>query len=217
MDRGFSTGGMQYGYDKIPVFDPSGAKDADGRPIVIGRRIHINDEEAAVIRRIFEWAADGVGLATIVDRLNREGVPGTGGKRWNKTPVDRILKNERYLGLQIYGQRAVERDPSTGKKIMRPRPRSDWKVIRRPEMRIVSDELWERTQATRKAVREAVAPKDNLAAARAASTTRSTCSQGLENVASAAAPSPASAAGRGVRDLGAHGPGRTARAPARTG
>jgi DNA invertase Pin-like site-specific DNA recombinase len=27
MDRGFSTGGDQYGYDKIPVFDPSGAKD----------------------------------------------------------------------------------------------------------------------------------------------------------------------------------------------
>ena len=166
MDRGFSTGAMQYGYDKIPVFDPSGAKDADGRPIVIGRRIQVNEEEAAVIRRIFEWAADGVGAASIVDRLNREGIPGTGGKRWNKTPVDRILRNERYLGRQIWGQRSVEREPSTGRKILRPRPRSEWKVIDRPELRIVSDDLWARTQATRQAIREAVAPKRNLARGR---------------------------------------------------
>jgi hypothetical protein len=42
---------------------------------------------------------------------------------------------------------------------MRKRPRSEWKIIERPQMRIVSDELWERTQAARKEIREAVAPK----------------------------------------------------------
>ena len=46
---------------------------------------------------------------------------------------------------------------------MRARPRSEWKVIERPEMRIVSDDVWDRVQATRKAVREAVAPKAPLA------------------------------------------------------
>jgi site-specific DNA recombinase len=76
--------------------------------------------------------------------------------------VSRILKNERYLGRQIWGQQAVEREPATGRKIMRDRPRSEWKVVERPNLRIVSDELWERTQATRREIREAVAPK-NLA------------------------------------------------------
>jgi DNA invertase Pin-like site-specific DNA recombinase len=84
MDRGFATGAMQYGYDKIPVFDPSGAKDPDGRPVVIGRRIQVNEDEAAVIRRIFEWAADGVGVASLVDRLNRDAIPGTGGNGGSK-------------------------------------------------------------------------------------------------------------------------------------
>jgi DNA invertase Pin-like site-specific DNA recombinase len=163
MDRGFSTGAMQYGYDKIPVFDPSGATDPDGRPVLIGRRIQVNLDEAAVIRRIFEWAADGVGVPSIVDRLNREGIPGTGGKRWSNSPVDRILKNERYLGRQIYGQQEVEREPYTGRRIMRHRPRSEWKVIERSEMRIISDELWARTQATRKEVRERVASKNGAA------------------------------------------------------
>ena len=150
---------MQYGYDKIPVFDPAGAKDADGRPIVLGRRIQVNEEQVSVIRRIFEWAAEGVGVASIVDRLNREGIPKTRGKRWSNSPVNRILKNERYLGRQIYGQQAVEREPSTGRRIMRNRPRSEWKIIERPEMRIIPDDLWARTQATRKEVRELVAER----------------------------------------------------------
>ena len=162
MDRGFSTGARQYGYDKVPVFDPSGRKDVDGRPLMLGKNIEINEEEAAVIRRMFSWAADGVGLATIVDRLNRDHIPGSGGKRWTKTPVSRILTNERYLGRQIWGQKAVEREPSTGRKIMRDRPRAEWMVQERPELRIVSDDLWERVQQTRKEVREAVAPKHNL-------------------------------------------------------
>src|SRR5687768_8347312 len=79
LDRGFSTGARQYGYDKIPVSDPSGRKDPDGRPALVGREIRVNEDEARVIRRIFQWAADGVGVATMVDRLNREGIPGTGG------------------------------------------------------------------------------------------------------------------------------------------
>ena len=141
------------------MFDPSGAKDPDGRPLVIGRRIQVNPDEAKVINRIFEWAAHGVGSATIVDRLNREGVPATRGKRWNKSPIDWMLRNERYLGRQIWGQRPVEREPSTGRNIQRARPRREWKVVQRPDLRIISDELWERVQATKKAVREAVAPK----------------------------------------------------------
>jgi len=67
MDRGFSTGAMQYGYDKIPVFGPSGATDADGRPLLIGRRIQVNPDEAKVINRIFEWAAGGIGVGWLTD------------------------------------------------------------------------------------------------------------------------------------------------------
>jgi site-specific DNA recombinase len=163
MDRGFSTGARQYGYRKIAVTDDSGKKDAHGHPVSIGTRIEVNHSEAKVIRRIFEWAAEGIGLASIVDRLNTEGIPGSGGKRWTKTPVGRMLKNERFLGKQIWGQQSVEHEPGTGRRIMRDNPRDEWRVEDRPDLRIVSDELWERVQQTRAAVREAVAPKQNLA------------------------------------------------------
>jgi DNA invertase Pin-like site-specific DNA recombinase len=163
MDRGFSTGARQYGYRKTLVPDPSGRKDAGGRLIPLGTRIEVNEEEAKVIRRIFEWVADGVGLTTILERLNAEGVPGTGGKRWSKGALTRVVKNERYLGRQIWGQQSVEHEPGTGRRIMRDNPRHEWKITERPELRIISDELWERAQKTRADVRAAVAPKRNLA------------------------------------------------------
>jgi site-specific DNA recombinase len=163
MDRGFSTGARQYGYRKILVPDPSGRKDSGGRLIPLGTRIEVNPDQAKVITQIFEWAADGVGVTTITDRLNTQGIPGTAGTRWTRTPIFRMLKNERYLGRQIWGQQSVEHEPGTGRKIQRNNPRSEWKIEERPELRIISDELWDRVQKTRAEVREAVAPKRNLA------------------------------------------------------
>src|SRR5262249_39712405 len=139
MDRGFSTGARQYGYRKVVVPDDSGKKDAHGHPVSIGTRIEVNPSEAKIIRRIFEWAAEGVGLASIVERLNAEGIPGSGGKRWTKTPVARLLKNERFLGKQIWGQQSVEHEPGTGRRIMRDNPRSEWRIEDRPDLRIISD------------------------------------------------------------------------------
>ena len=48
-------------------------------------------------------------------------------------------------------------------RIRRDNARSEWRVEERPELRIISDELWERTQGTRREVRKIVAPKQNLA------------------------------------------------------
>ena len=87
MDRGFSTGARQYGFRKILVPDPSGRKGAHGQPVPLGTRIEVDPDEAKVIQTIFEWAAEGVGLTTIVERLNAKGIPGTAGNRWSKTPV----------------------------------------------------------------------------------------------------------------------------------
>ena len=39
------------------------------------------------------------------------------------------------------------RDPDTGKRVSRNNPRSDWVSVDVPELKIVSDELWERVQA----------------------------------------------------------------------
>jgi hypothetical protein len=52
------------------------------------------------------------------------------------------LRNERMTGRQILGQRRFERRPGTNQKVPRPLPRSEWRVTERPDLRIVSDDLW---------------------------------------------------------------------------
>ena len=70
-----------YGYDLI-----------DGQLVV-------KEDEAAVIRRIFDLYLQGVGKQNIANILNAEGVPRRyGQKKWHHTTVDYVIKNERYMG-----------------------------------------------------------------------------------------------------------------------
>jgi DNA invertase Pin-like site-specific DNA recombinase len=163
LKRGFATGAKTYGYRTVPVPDPSGKLDADGHPVLLGKGIEVDETQADVIRRIFEWVAQGTGLSTVVKRLNAESIPGTRGKSWSKGAVETVVANERYLGRQIWGQQSVEHEPGTGRRIMRDNPRDQWHVVDRPDLRILSDELWNRAQTSRAEIRAIVASKGGFA------------------------------------------------------
>ena len=69
------------------------------------RQITINEEQAAVVRLIFEMYLNGIGTITIAKQLNGRGIPAPGGKTWNKASIVEMLKNEKYVGdilLQKY-------------------------------------------------------------------------------------------------------------------
>ena len=152
-ERGFSTGGRTYGYRALPVVDPSGRRDANG-PVVIGKRVEVDPEQAAVIRDIYQWYVAGMSHPKMVDRLNREQVPSPRGTPWTKHHIDRILRNERYLGKQIWRQTTYERRPGTNKVVARKQPREAWHVQERPDLRIIDDDLWQRVRARRAAIKK---------------------------------------------------------------
>ncbi|MGJ4890260.1 recombinase family protein [Bradyrhizobium sp. HKCCYLRH3099] len=59
----------------------------------------VNEDRAAIVRRIFDDAASGLGTFTIVRRLNQEGVPtfmGKGG--WQNSTVNKILSSQAAIG-----------------------------------------------------------------------------------------------------------------------
>lgn len=59
----------------------------------------INEEEAAVIRRIFNSYLDGKSTAVIAKELNSEGIPTPrGGKTWDRCVILDMLRNEKYVG-----------------------------------------------------------------------------------------------------------------------
>jgi hypothetical protein len=112
------TGGRCFGYDSIEEEAPADPE----RPCSV---LCINEQEAKLVRRIFQMYADGGALGSIVETLNREGVPAPyDGKRyskptgygWARNQVSSVLQNERYVGNVVWNKRQFFPDPLTKKR-----------------------------------------------------------------------------------------------------
>ena len=147
---GFATGIVPYGFHTVPEIDPHGRS--------IGSRIAIHDGEAEIVRRIFCEHRDGVSLAEIAKRLNREGVPspraGTRHKRlgWGGSTIRAILHNERYVGVWRFKERQWVKAPGSNKRLPKARDASEIMTMERPELRIIDATTWQETQARLKAI-----------------------------------------------------------------
>ncbi len=143
--QGRSGGGLCYGYDVVREMD------ASGEPVYGGRSI--DDTEAAAILSIFEAFAAGKSPRVIARELNAQRVSGPGGRPWSETTIrghalrrTGILHNELYNGRLVWNKQRYLKDPSTGKRLARINPESEWIVRHVPELRIVKDDLWHRVQ-----------------------------------------------------------------------
>ncbi|HWI64954.1 MAG TPA: recombinase family protein [Symbiobacteriaceae bacterium] len=73
----------------------------------------VDEQEADVVRRIFDWYARGMGAKAIVVRLNAEAIPFRAGHTWNERTLLYLLSNPVYTGRSVYGRRS--RNPRRGK------------------------------------------------------------------------------------------------------
>lgn len=82
----------------------SGGRAPMGYKVMNGELV-INDEEAKVVRRIFELRDQGVVLLDIVDRLNTEGYLTRAGKKFLISTVQSVVNNRKtYEGYYHYGK-----------------------------------------------------------------------------------------------------------------
>ena len=139
LKRGKIAGGRCYGYDVVP-----GEK---------GERT-INDEQAAVVRRIFSAYADGLSADEIARALNGEGVPSPRGQAWRVNTLlggtkdnTGLLRNELYRGVFVFGRHEYVKSPDSGRRLARHVDRSQWLRQPMPELRIISDDIWDRVQS----------------------------------------------------------------------
>lgn len=149
--NGYHPGGKCYGYRNVPVEDPSRGG-VHGHNFVIGCIQTKYDPEAAIVERIFNDYVSGISMAGIAKKLNAEGVPSPQGPRsrrvasWSKGAIDTILNNERYIGRTFWNHEYQVRNPETGMMESRTRPESEWEFYEKPELRIVTDELYKKAQ-----------------------------------------------------------------------
>ena len=152
---GFSGGGICYGYDVVRETDS-----ADNP--VRGKRT-VNEGETKIVRSIFREFVGGISPTAIAKSLNAQGIPGPRGKDWGPSTIygnwrrgTGILNNELYIGRLVWNRQHFVKDPATGRRQARPNPESEWIIEEVPELRIVSQDLWdavkERQEKTRRTV-----------------------------------------------------------------
>jgi site-specific DNA recombinase len=134
--KGRVAGGLAYGYAVDATAEGGGART-------------IEPAAAAVVERIFREYGAGKSPEAIARDLNREGVPGPGGRPWSNTTLrgqasrgTGVLNNALYRGVLEWNRCSYVKDPRTGRRVARPNPPHLWETIPVPELRIVTDELW---------------------------------------------------------------------------
>jgi site-specific DNA recombinase len=141
------TGGRVFGYRNVDVF--SGV-DAHGRPLRSHVTREIRKDEAAVVRRIFELCAGGLGVKRIASSLNVAGLPrprAQQGRRdgWCPSSVRSVLFRDLYRGVEWWNR--TKKRNAFGQVQVRDRDRIEWLRVDVPEWRIVPEALWEAAHA----------------------------------------------------------------------
>jgi site-specific DNA recombinase len=120
--------------------------------------VRIEEQEAALVRRLFAWyVEDGLTLFAIAKRLTEQGIPTAQGKAiWRPSSVRAILTNPAYTGTTYGNQKRLvpaKRHHPLSASEMRPgageswqlRPPEEWIGVQVPS--IVSAEVYEQAQA----------------------------------------------------------------------
>src|SRR5262245_13220923 len=112
---GYVTGGKVYGYDNVRA-STGGTHRAPARRV-------INPAQAAVVRRIFAWSAEGWGITRMAKQLNAEGIspPRGGAHGWAPSAVREMLYNELYRGRVVWNR--TRKSHRRGTKTQEPRAR----------------------------------------------------------------------------------------------
>lgn len=145
LSRGLIPGGIAYGYAPDRKLRDDGTVDRGRRRIV--------EEEAIVIRRIFQEYADGIGPREIAKRLNADGIVAPRSAEWRGNTIvggagrrTGILRNPVYVGRYVWNRVHMVRDPESRKRLSRVNDAAELHSVEVPQLRIVDDVLWERVQ-----------------------------------------------------------------------
>lgn len=134
LERGYQIAQPPIGYVGVKVF-------SENREL--GTLWDLDKEKADIVKRMFQWRFEGMSAGGIAKRLNEEGVLPPAHKRckgpayWRPASVHRVLANPVYKGIFVWNGSAF-----TQAKARKKRKKVTMISYERPNLRIVSDEVW---------------------------------------------------------------------------
>ena len=108
------------------------------------KELEINEEQAKVVRMIFNWYADGIGTRVIANKLKELGYKTNKGNDFRYNQVGNIIKNEKYVGDYL-GQKTYVVSPLTHKRNRNFGEKEKY-YVKDHHAPIISRELWNKCQ-----------------------------------------------------------------------
>jgi site-specific DNA recombinase len=149
----FWAGGKPYSYRLVQLKDETHL-DTYGNAMVIGTQLVVDDVQAAIVREIFTLYASDYSQRAIAAALNERSVPSPGSSwrgrivrrasGWLGSTINALVGNELYRGRLHWNKSEWRKDPDSGKRKTRARPRSEWISHEMEELRIIDEALWQR-------------------------------------------------------------------------
>lgn len=143
--QGKLVGDLCLGYRLVVVRDEQGQpmQRRNGGNL---QRLEIYEVEAESERLAFVmYAEKGSSTRKIANYFNLHRVGGS--NRWDSSGIVQILTREAYVGREVWGKTRNFIDPISGARRTEKCPPETWPRRNSPELRIVSDALWDKAQA----------------------------------------------------------------------
>ncbi len=120
-----------------------------GYRLIDGKRLEIIEDEAKIVRWIFNSYLSGMNMYEIADKLTEMGMPTTGGKPyWQYTTVNYLLHNEKYIGDSLV-QKTCRTDVFPYKEVDNKGQKAQY-YVENSHPAIISREIFERVQVLAK-------------------------------------------------------------------
>lgn len=151
---GSALAAKQKNGDFIGAWAPYGYRKREDDP----HKLEPDEVTAPVVRQIFQWRAEGMGVTQIARRLNDSGVPSpsaylynTGvcktekynGVSWYVQTVKNLLSRQVYIGHMVQGTKRQSFYENRGQYM---KPREDWIVVENTHEPLIDRETFDKVQ-----------------------------------------------------------------------
>lgn len=138
-----------YGYDREKLKNEKGYK------------LVINEEEAEIVRMMYELFLDSLGTVTLANYLNKLGLKTRKGNPWTPVNVRKILSNPTYYGELVFGRRKATKVLEGGKIVKKVLTNDEPMLVKGKHEPLITKEQFDIAQAKFKSHPSSKVPKSS--------------------------------------------------------